>query len=704
MGEVYAATHELMDREAVVKVLLPEMSVNQAMVKRFFHEAQAAAQIQHPGIVEVFDFGYAEDGRAYLVMEMLRGETLNDRLHRASALSIEQAVLVIRQLAGAVGAAHELGIVHRDLKPDNIFIVPDPEVHGGERVKVLDFGLAKLAVRNPGSLATMSGAVFGTPAYMAPEQCYDAATVDHRADIYSIGCIFYKCLCGAPPFGTGGLDVLAAHLRDPVVPPRQIRSSVPPHIDALILRLLEKQPERRVQSCDELVAALRAVDADRARSVVALSPAAEPALPAPALDPAHTRAPARLHTPAASLRAADEITLMQAPPSGNAGLLVGEDGQGVAPATDRDSRDDFLSLDDDDIDELPRHSSLMGGAGQMFSIEPTPPGRKWPLWLALAGVATASSAAAVVLLASPKHTERESPTHTAASPELRKQAALPSSTDIETFDAHLTRAEKAIEAEQWSDALEALEQAHALSLGDLHRKERADALQRRAQQELQSQLAFERFRTAVATNEVEAVIRHYASISTGSIYIAKATPAYEAVRGKWLDGILVEARHLAGEGECDKLAPLLAEADRVFPDARTEFAGLPEECAANHARPRSSRRRSKTSRSNETPDTDAKQSPVDQADPLPHIRQAIKQSQYPRALELCEQASSGTEKHLEIMTICGLAACNTKNANLARRYHAMLPAARKGYVLQTCLKQGIDLGTDRSVDAVDTLR
>jgi eukaryotic-like serine/threonine-protein kinase len=190
MAEVYAAKHELMGRDAAVKLLLPEMSVRHDIVKRFFNEAQIAASIEHPGIVKVLDVGYTQDGRAYLVMEMLSGEPMSARLMHTGAQPLDTARLWIRQLAGALGAAHARGIVHRDLKPSNLFLVPDPEVASGERVKVLDFGLAKLA-EHGGSVLTAEGTTFGTPAYMAPEQCRNAAGVDARADLYAVGCIFY---------------------------------------------------------------------------------------------------------------------------------------------------------------------------------------------------------------------------------------------------------------------------------------------------------------------------------------------------------------------------------------------------------------------------------------------------------------------------------------------------------------------------------
>src|SRR5207237_90204 len=140
MGAVYLAEHSMLGRRAAIKVLLPELSHHREIVARFFNEARALTAIRHPRIVEIFDFGYLPDASAYIVMEYLDGESLGTRCRRLRQLDPRRALTLVRQIAGALAAAHENSIVHRDLKPDNIFLVPDPEVPGGERIKVLDFG------------------------------------------------------------------------------------------------------------------------------------------------------------------------------------------------------------------------------------------------------------------------------------------------------------------------------------------------------------------------------------------------------------------------------------------------------------------------------------------------------------------------------------------------------------------------------------
>jgi serine/threonine-protein kinase len=253
MGAVYAGEHALLGRKAAIKMLLPTLSQNQEIVQRFFNEARAATAIQDPGIVQIFDFGYHGDGSAYIVMEYLEGEPLDSRLKRLGRLNPVDALRIMRQASSSLAAAHARGIIHRDLKPENIFLVPDREVAGGERPKLLDFGIAKLTNDAESKVKTHTAAIMGTPMYMSPEQCRGAGAVDARSDVYALGCVLFHLVVGRTPFdGEGVGEIIASHLREPPPIPSHLAPGIPPELDQLILRCLAKQPEQRFQSANEL--------------------------------------------------------------------------------------------------------------------------------------------------------------------------------------------------------------------------------------------------------------------------------------------------------------------------------------------------------------------------------------------------------------------------------------------------------------------
>lgn len=273
MGAVYEALHEEIGRRAAIKVLLPEFAQDQQNILRFFNEARAVNIIQHPGLVGVFESGRLEDGAAYIVMEYLEGELLTTRLQKAGRLPLRSALTLVRQIASALAAAHIKRIVHRDLKPDNIMLIPDPETPEGERVKVFDFGIAKLRVDSlgpnraqPMEFRTETGIIMGTPTHMAPEQCRGASDVTGKADVYSLGVILYQVLIGHPPFVAASAgELLSMHLRDQPTPLRKLDPGIPENLADLVHRMLEKDPGERPEM-SEVVLELESLGAHRTRA------------------------------------------------------------------------------------------------------------------------------------------------------------------------------------------------------------------------------------------------------------------------------------------------------------------------------------------------------------------------------------------------------------------------------------------------------
>jgi serine/threonine-protein kinase len=258
MGVVYRAEHARIARTAALKVLLPELAQSESAVQRFFTEARATSLIRHPGIVEVFDCDLDSTGRAYIVMEYLDGETLADRLRRSNVIPWAVACDVARQVAEAIAEAHDRGIIHRDLKPENVFLVGGPvDSEAALRVKVLDFGIAKLRTADASGRLTMRGMVLGSPEYMAPEQCIGSDELDARADIYALGCILFEMLSGEPPFIAETFEeLLAAHTGDPVPSIGELIPELPAWLAGLVTIMLAKRKDERPTSMRAVAAAL----------------------------------------------------------------------------------------------------------------------------------------------------------------------------------------------------------------------------------------------------------------------------------------------------------------------------------------------------------------------------------------------------------------------------------------------------------------
>jgi eukaryotic-like serine/threonine-protein kinase len=284
MGEVWAAHHATLKRDVAVKILAGDRALRDAnAVARFEREVRATTELAHPNTVRIFDYGVTDDGVSFYAMELLDGESLGALVARAGALPPARAIHLVSQAARALAESHAKGIVHRDVKPENIFVVrvaDEPDF-----VKVLDFGIAQLANTALDAKLTQTGAVVGTPAWLAPETIRGDA-IDARADVYSLGAVLYCALTGKAPFdAVNHALVVSAHLWElPVAPSAKLGRALPADLEAVVMRCLEKNPAARYPSARELADALAAcsdagawtrADAEAARDTSGAAPPVE---------------------------------------------------------------------------------------------------------------------------------------------------------------------------------------------------------------------------------------------------------------------------------------------------------------------------------------------------------------------------------------------------------------------------------------------
>lgn len=255
MGEVWLAEHGLLKRPCAVKFVRPELAASAATSARFAREVQAVTGLTHPNTVRVYDYGRADDGSFYLVMEYLDGPTLEDLVRAGGPLPPGRVVSLVRQLCGALAEAHAAGLVHRDLKPGNVIVATlggRPDV-----AKLLDFGLVQDLSDEADGRLTRTGTVLGTPAYMCPEQAAGESAVDSRGDVYALGAVAFFALAGRPPFeGKSVGQLLAAHRSQPPPSLTDLRPDVPADVAAVVARCLAKAPADRFQSAGDLDRAL----------------------------------------------------------------------------------------------------------------------------------------------------------------------------------------------------------------------------------------------------------------------------------------------------------------------------------------------------------------------------------------------------------------------------------------------------------------
>lgn len=256
MGAVYEAMQEPLQRRVALKTLHPDCATDAETLRRFETEAAALSRLSHPSIVQVSDFGTTQTGTVYLVMEYLRGQSLAARLAAlrgtGQKLPLSTTLQIAFQIADVMAIAHDQGIIHRDIKPANVMLVPDAVAPGGERVKLLDFGIAKLTDdQGKGGIKTATHQVIGTPAYMSPEQCAGAGGVDARTDVYALGCVLYELLTGRTPFvAEGAGQLIGMHLFQEPSLLSSLAPQIPNRVCALCHSFLQKDKSLRPSMSD----------------------------------------------------------------------------------------------------------------------------------------------------------------------------------------------------------------------------------------------------------------------------------------------------------------------------------------------------------------------------------------------------------------------------------------------------------------------
>jgi serine/threonine protein kinase len=324
MGAVYRGKHVMMDKTVAIKVLRPSLAGDDDVVARFSREAKAASRISHPHAVSVTDFGEAENGVVFLVMEYLDGQTLKDVIRNEGPMALDRAVEIVRQVSGALDAAHKQGVVHRDLKSDNIML---SQTNGGDWAKVLDFGIAK--IQQPEGARdhdiTAANLVIGTPQYMSPEQCSQTGPIDARSDVYSLGVILFEMLAGRVPFtGDSPTVIMMKQVQDDPPSILVARPDLPAGVDNLVRKALAKQPIDRFQTAGALSEAL-----NRAAANVGSASVMAPVADTVANEPVNLTADDL-----------DEVTLVQ-PRDEVTVVRTREEFQDVAPRADQSALANF---------------------------------------------------------------------------------------------------------------------------------------------------------------------------------------------------------------------------------------------------------------------------------------------------------------------------------------------------------------------------
>ncbi len=637
MGVVWIGVDVRLGRRAAIKQLLPAMSMQRDIVERFFNEAKAAASINHPGIVEIYDVGWHTDGSAFFAMKLLEGDSLARRLRATGPMPVPVVATIARQTASALAAAHQRGIVHRDLKPDNIVLVADEEVSIGERATVLDFGIAKLFGDGPQSQKTRTGSVMGTPSYMSPEQCRGAGEVDHRTDVYALGCILFEMLTGRPPHvGEGAGEVLGMHqfVEPPTV--SSLRGDVPPAFEAVVMRAIAKKPEARHQSMAELTAALQ--------PFATMTGTSQPPPRALSTGPSIGEA----STISSSHGQMSQPPLVGVPVKTRSRVWLGV-GAGVVVATG-----------------IAIAVVASGGGGD----KPAPAGGE--------GGDVASAPAAAI--------------------DAAPQAVAPAPSETEAVDARPSESDAILQAA--IDALQARRWMAAVGFADEVLKRdplnsAATELRTRAKAEFSFEMAHHEFVEAVQNRNYKRAVDTYALISADSVYKAEARPHLAQLEADFLGEQMKKAQKLVESHKCRDLEKLVADADKIFSEAAKTLARVPCEAAKDDPDRITGPGPEPTAGSVTPPrppggDGDAQSLLAD-------AEAAAKSAQWLRALTLAEKAMATAMAKGDDATrsraaiVAALGACNIKDAGSARRHYTRAAPTARTMIRQRCLAQGIEI-------------
>jgi len=647
-GVVYVGVDVRLGRRAAIKQLLPELSGHRDIVERFFNEAKAAASINHPGIVEIYDVGWHTDGSAYFAMKLLEGDSLAARLRATGPMPVQLAATIARQISSALVAAHTRGIVHRDLKPDNVVLVPDDEVAIGERATVLDFGIAKLFGDKPLSQKTRTGMMMGTPSYMSPEQCRGAGEVDHRTDVYALGCILFEMLSGRPPFvAEGAGEVLGMHQFVDAPALRSLRPDVPVELEAIVMRALSKRPELRLQQMSEVTAALQPFAAAGARSMehAAQRPSAERPPVAPTVA---------------------SVSDARNPPP-------------IAPtvASVADARDDAVSAGARAAYVAPQQSTFSAAGGEIGAA-PSKPRRMLPI--VLGGGLLAAGA---IILAVAMSSRGPTPNQAAAPADASLLVTLTAdATRVESADAAVVvavastpgtarvvedvpqldaRARRLVTEQKWDEAIDAA--AAILKLEPTNAA--AQLIATTASAESTNAAVEQELIAAIDKMDAPGVKAAYAKIPNTSVYKPSARTRHDKFVAGYVANARRHARSLASKHKCSELTAYGVQAGRVFPAARQAVDEVQCEAA---------------------PAPVANQD-VEQL--MQEAKAAAINGQYALALRTAETVLAKSPGHQIAITTAAIAACNLKHAGKAKQYLAQLQGQRQGMVRQVCLRNNV---------------